>query len=998
MKKLFKIFLFSLLIFPMVFCLTACKDNQSNSDNDNLSSDGQIPVYTGMEVSADVPVVTSRLSSLNFLSASSTSNKNFHGDSKPDKDKDKEETDKKNPFPNKPSVEDEIKSSLEIVGGEKKTYYSAPNNDVFITILLNNPDQYEIVSFTLNDKKYSSYMFEKGSDMEHLILKVDVGATIGFKNYTIDAIKYIDKTEIKDVLMNGDKSIEIGVGQENLVNASITNLAADLNTISFDLNLQDEHSIINQSQGYAKAVLYDGENISFKNINIESQKVVFTDLKPDTLYQISIVGYYDDLLGNGKQLNTILNDAVYTESIVLFDNILIGKYSASWEYSWFEEFENKQIHNLELFLDNKKTQDLQPNLTDLDDLLSNRNYKLIATYKNLNNQDETIQLEFTTVATETPVVTISLIEDEDITTSSVSFDLNITDIDNLGEVSKIEIFNNTENHFIDLSKLANYENITTSNLKSNTDYTIKVTYVYDLNDGLGEKELTVTKNIKTLDKIIPRVEIDFDENDISYTDITFDVNIHDMEFVGKLKYIELHDTEKIDEIIINLDTSLSNLKFSDLLSNKEYSIVVFYEYNLNDGTGDQKIIETAKFKTKEMYKPHVTLKQEPSIHPLCFSQLLIEAKIYGVDPVQAAQIECVSLYLGYDLICSLYPKDINNKGFYEFDGLLSNRAYDVKAIYSYDLIDGNGRQFSEYVIKFKTLKRETPSVEFVNIARTSSSISFNLSIVDKDNTNAKITQLYYKDAETNQKIGEVEIKDNTDFNNIVLRNLSPDTTYKFYALFTYNLSDGNSDKEHYSVVSITTLAATNQTINFEAFPSQDTITIDVIVSNSQKVEYYIEVFELYKDGRLVDSISSDERVFSKNVLSDTEYTIKVKYRYWVESPDGLTEYIKETQLQCITLKKEPPTMEVYLTAITQTSVSYKIEITDIYNTGKLDFIGLFKDNQFLTGYECVESGTISNLQPNTLYKIRVRYDYSLNSDKDDDFGIIVKDIEFRTLP
>ena len=466
MKKLFKMFLFSFLILPMVFCLTACKDNPANTDKDNPSPDGQIPVYTGMEVSADVPVVPSSLSSFNLLSASSMSNKNFYGDSKPDKDKDKEETDKKNPFPNKPSVEDEIKSSLEIVGGEKKTYYSAPNNEVFITILLDNPDQYEIVSFTLNDKKYSSYMFEKGSDMEHLILKVDVGSTIGFKSYTIDAIKYIDKTEIKDVLMNGDKSIEIGVGQENLVNANITNLTTDLNTISFDLNLQDEHSIINQSQGYAKAVLYDGENLLFKNINVETQKVVFTNLKPNTLYQISIVGYYDDLLGNGKQLNTILNDAVYTESIVLFDNIVIDKYSASWQYLWFEEFENKQIYKLELFLDNEKIQDLQPNLTNLDNLFSNRNYKLIATYKNSNNLDETIQLKFTTVATETPAVTISLVEDDDITTSSISFDLNITDIDDLGKVSKIEIFNNTENHFIDLSKLTNYENITTSNLKS----------------------------------------------------------------------------------------------------------------------------------------------------------------------------------------------------------------------------------------------------------------------------------------------------------------------------------------------------------------------------------------------------------------------------------------------------------------------------------------------------------------------------------------------------
>ncbi len=980
----------------MAFCLTACKENQSNSDKDSPSSDGQIPIYTGMEVSADVPVVTSRLSSLNFLSASSASNKNFHGDSKPDKDKDKEETDKKNPFPNKPSVEDEIKSSLEIVGGEKKTYYSAPNNDVFITILLDNPDQYEIVSFTLNDKKYSSYMFEKGSDMEHLILKVDVGATIGFKNYTIDAIKYIDKTEIKDVLMNGNKSIEIGVGQENLVNANISNITADLNTISFDLNLQDEHSIINQSQGYAKAVLYDGENISFKNLNVETQKVIFTDLKPNTLYQISIVGYYDDLLGNGKQLNTILNDAVYTESIVLFDNIHIGKYSASWEYAWFEEFENKQIYKLELFLDNEKIQDLQPNLTNLDNLLSNRNYKVIATYKNLNNQDETIQLEFTTVATETPAVTISLIENEDITTSSVSFDLNITDIDNLGEVSKIEIFNNTENHSVDLSKLANYENITTSNLKSNTDYTIKVTYVYDLNDGLGEKELITTKNIKTLDKITPKVEIDFDETDISFTDITFDINIHDLDFVGNLKYIELHDTElhnteKLDAINIETITNLSNLKFSNLLSNKEYKIVVYYEYDLNDGTGVHTIIESTTFTTKKKSAPNVMFNLGSSSNSDRFSQLLIEVDVRDYNQTDA-QLESVSLYLGDELISSLLPTDKNIDGLYEFNNLTANTTYDVKVICSYDLNECKDKQTSEYVRKFKTSAKRAPSVEFVNIARTSNSISFKLNVVDKDNTTAKITKLYYTYSNTLEMFGEVNINDDTDFDNIILTNLSPDTIYKIYVRFSYNLSDGRSDKESSVSVAIETLAETAPTINIETFPMQDKIAFNVIISNPHNVYYYIDRFELYKDGKFVSGIDSNKRVFSRDVLSDTEYTIKMTFSCYID--DKYKEYTLETQ--CKTLKKETPTMEFFLTEITQTSVSYCLEITDLDNTGKTAKVRLFSGNKFLADYELVESGTISNLQPGSLYKIVVIYNYDLNDGNNSDS--IIKELEFSTYP
>ena len=190
MKKLFKMFLFSFLILPMVFCLTACKDNPANTDKDNPSPDGQIPVYTGMEVSADVPVVPSSLSSFNLLSASSMSNKNFYGDSKPDKDKDKEETDKKNPFPNKPSVEDEIKSSLEIVGGEKKTYYSAPNNEVFITILLDNPEKTLKVATKFANIARTYYAGKsRDIDIIHLNGSIEIAPILGLSDVIVDIVE-----------------------------------------------------------------------------------------------------------------------------------------------------------------------------------------------------------------------------------------------------------------------------------------------------------------------------------------------------------------------------------------------------------------------------------------------------------------------------------------------------------------------------------------------------------------------------------------------------------------------------------------------------------------------------------------------------------------------------------------------------------------------------------------------------------------------------------------
>lgn len=93
-------------------------------------------------------------------------------------------------------------------------YFSQPGKDVYITVHIDNPDSFEILSFTLNGKKYTSYMFEPGSDLENLIVKINVGDTEGAVDYTIDAVKYVDGEDIKDVKMEGERTVRIIVSKK----------------------------------------------------------------------------------------------------------------------------------------------------------------------------------------------------------------------------------------------------------------------------------------------------------------------------------------------------------------------------------------------------------------------------------------------------------------------------------------------------------------------------------------------------------------------------------------------------------------------------------------------------------------------------------------------------------------------------------------------------------------------------------------------------------------
>ena len=220
----------------------------------------QVPVYKGMTISRNFAMASATTASDDV---GNTDSQGEQGRVEGDYDKRDDDFDQNKPFedPNAPSIENKANSTLDVVGAAESIYYADKNQDIFITIRLSNPDSYEILSFTLNGKKYSNYMFENGSDMENLVLKVNVGDVGGIVEYTIDAIKYVDGTDIKDVRMDGDRTVKAGVRASDQTYVNVTNEQKSMTSISFDAQVVDLYSLIEKSGGYAKAVLYDGVNM-----------------------------------------------------------------------------------------------------------------------------------------------------------------------------------------------------------------------------------------------------------------------------------------------------------------------------------------------------------------------------------------------------------------------------------------------------------------------------------------------------------------------------------------------------------------------------------------------------------------------------------------------------------------------------------------------------------------------------------------------------------------
>ena len=549
---------FAILVMAIVLsCIFAACDKVGEK---------QVPVYKGMTIS--------RSFATSSTATAAEDNGNHYGHFKGDHDNRNDEVDQNKPFedPNAPSIENKANSTLDVVGAAESIYYADKNQDIFITIRLSNPDSYEILSFTLNGKKYSNYMFENGSDMENLVLKVNVGDVGGIVEYTIDAIKYVDGTEIKDVRMDGDRTVKAGVRASDQTYVNVTNEQKTMTSISFDAQVVDLYSLIEKSGGYAKAVLYDGVNMLTKDVKIgEKTSVVFDNLTPNTVYQYGVVALYDNLSGNGAKLNTIYKKAVYTDTIVLFKDVQVGKESIEWGFLWNESFANKQMSAISLWQNGAKVQDVDTTATRLDGLKSNNKYTLKATYNNLQNQDETIAIEFITYAKAVPAVEIANVQS---TQTAISFELNVTDTDNVGAITKIELLHGNDEPIVAENTARSFEN-----LLSDNDYTIQVTYVYDLNDGVGERQIVKTTSITTKAKAVPTVEITNVQS--TQTAISFELNITDTDNVGAISKIELLHGD--DEPIVASD--LTDCSFANLKSGNIYTIYVEFVYDLNDNKG-----------------------------------------------------------------------------------------------------------------------------------------------------------------------------------------------------------------------------------------------------------------------------------------------------------------------------------------------------------------------------------------------------------------------------
>ncbi len=462
-----------------------------------LGSD--VPVYQGMtirqESSSSMEVQEYDFSSngITLLSASrdsgfvflsnSNGNGNAYGH---DKDNHKDKDDKP-----KNDIEDIV--VIDVKTDDEVRYYVKPGETFIIEIHIDNPRDYEIQSFTLNGQKYANYMFKEGSTMELLLLEVTAPSEPGYVEYTIDAIKYIDGTEIKDVDMSsGDKSIKAGIAYPTAPSASITSQSIHPTSIELSVNITDPYKLIGQNE--LAIYLSDGESIiSSKPLTVGENNITFDNLTMNKTYEYGVVTAYDLVDGKNLHKEWLVTNTITTAGAFGISNATSTQTSISFEVEKIGEV--GEITSISLF--DAATDDHiasgGADIREFTGLLSNHTYNLYVDFKYTSNGEEIADWvaikEIKTIAKTEPVLSFA---DISVTDVDIEGKISIEDVDSISIVTSVGIYQNGT-----LLQNNPSNEISFSGLEYYTDYQLTITYTFDLNDGTGLQTKTLTHVFKT---------------------------------------------------------------------------------------------------------------------------------------------------------------------------------------------------------------------------------------------------------------------------------------------------------------------------------------------------------------------------------------------------------------------------------------------------------------------------------------------------------------------
>ena len=592
------------------------------------------------------------------------------------------------------------------------------------------------------------------------------------------------------------------------------------------------------------------------NITISTSsnlKDSFTNLLFNNMYEVRVNYSYDLNEGMGRTTSsiskTIKTMALQSPSVgVKVSNLTSSTLEGSLIIEDVDNIVN--INNIKLYMGDNLLDTLYSTNDFNFSVSSNITYKIVVSYSyDLQDGEELHNVDYEYLVTSLKEEPRIIFTPYYIGQTTVEYNLLISDNNVTGRVNLIALYEG--NSFV---KKLDENTVKLEDLKSNTDYTLKVNYVYDFDDGYGSREVNEEYSFKTL-KVSPLYNL----VSVGVTKNSFEIS-HDIDDIdGALSFDKLE--VYLNNELIKSTTDINETLFNNLLSNTVYRVVSVYNCDLNNGS--YKITNSVDIRTNQMEKPTVEIDTIPNKESFTFDYKVI-------DTDQISTLDSIELY--YNGI-KLDLTAIEN----EFNGLYANSEYELVINLLCDYHDGKAPKIEKYSIDVTTY--ELNDIEFnVSTSSSKTSVNYSYEIIDVDDIALiKEVRLYLN--------GKV-VKTNTDLSKTSFDDLLSDNLYTVAYVVEKDYRD-NGMKE---VVEYTSQIYTNiyndPSASMSFTSSAESIDLSLDISD---IDGIIELnkISIYKGDTLVNVVTSFNDLNISNLESNTLYKFVLEYQYDLNDGDGI---------------------------------------------------------------------------------------------------------------
>lgn len=551
-------------------------------------------------------------------------------------------------------------------------------------------------------------------------------------------------------------------------------------------------------------------------------------------------------------------------------------------------------------------------------LESDTEYAIIvsADYNVLDNagiQNDEILVQ-SSIKTDPKVVPTGVISNPDSTTETITFDILITDVDNVRVPGTLLALLYKNNELVvgkDQILTVGENSVTFTNTQSDVVYKVKVVVNYDLNNGgsIVEDYPLGEFTVRTEPKEAPTAVI----HNVNSTQnsVSFDVNVVDLDDVitGDLQAVLYIDDVQFGVPIPLFEGLNPNVTFSNIYSNEYFNIRIETDYNLNDGSDefDGKLLtyEFAQTEANTMVTGEI-YGVEPGIDSITFNVLVTDPDSVITNNLKAILMEDGSAISEIEVYVGDYTG-------LEFTGLSSDSEYTIRLVTDYSLRDYLQEQFDEVLDTVTVTTTTRDLISFVNVVNEPLFVYIDVLVDDYfDILYSNYIHLTVYDKDTLEAGDTYIINATNPVNNATIDLLNYYNNHDYQIVVTADIKDGlgGFTTETVFTYDLTTLQKVLQEINIGGITVDGTnITSSVNISLPDVNEVIIydgttnKVFAVLKEWNGTDYITIDsvEVVDGDNTIEFTSVdgTDGTSYLIAIEANVDFNEFDRDVETNYI---------------------------------------------------------------------------------------------------